>query len=124
MRSASLRRRPATRAAVHATAAVTWIGAGHALVARSLPDGRVLVRELFRPFAAAPEPAPYLAELVDELLGCERVLVAGPEPLRLALEREYVAIEGRPDRLRDDAADAAPLDRRALLDRLAALGDG
>jgi hypothetical protein len=72
-----------------------------------LDDDRALVAHLG---GAAPELAVisvgdasgrYLHRIIDEVGDAERVSIAGPGDLRLALEREYVAIRRRPDRLHD-----------------------
>lgn len=114
MHSPPIRRNRPARTDRHPTSAVTWIDAAHALVARSGPGGAVTVHEVVPAPAADLPSAPYLAEVVDELAGCEHVMVLGPDPLRLALEREYVAIEGRPERL-VDGPPSPPLDQDALI---------
>lgn len=77
--------------------AVVWLDRTHALVARS-HDGRPEVTEVDRSFD--PEPA-YLLRVLHEAADCERIVVMGSDAARVALEREYVAVYRRPDRLID-----------------------
>lgn len=44
---------------------------------------------------------PYLAQVVRAIGDRQRILILGPSSIRLALERDYVAIYRRPDRLID-----------------------
>ena len=62
----------------------------------------------------------YLVRIVRVIGDRQRVLILGPSSPRLALEREYVAVFKRPDRLVDVEA-AGPTDARALVDRLSSL---
>lgn len=98
------------------SAAVAWIDAHHAMIARTDRDGggRVTLA------AIAPDTRPYLARIVDEIGDRDRVLILGPDALRVELEREYVAIFRRPDRL-IDVDEAEPADERELVDRLTTL---
>jgi hypothetical protein len=75
--------------------AVVWINAGKTLVARSNGD-RISMVEITR--GVEPETQ-YLAHVVHEIGNAEGVVIVGSAPLRLALEREYVSISHRPDRL-------------------------
>lgn len=75
--------------------AVVWINEGRAFVGRSSGDRTSMV-EVTR--GADPETQ-YLAHVVHEIGDGERVVIVGSGPLRLALEREYVSISHRPDRL-------------------------
>lgn len=75
--------------------AVVWVDERHAIVARS-EDGGIATTEIRR--ISQPETR-YLARVVRELGDREHVMVVGPQPIRLALEREYVAISHRPERL-------------------------
>jgi hypothetical protein len=62
----------------------------------------------------------YLARIVEEIGDRERVVVLGPDAYKVQLERQYVAINGRPERLTDGSAAAetpAP-DLLARLDEL------
>ena len=78
-------------------AAVVWLDHGHALVARA-HEGHSVITEVERD--ADPE-AQYLLRIVHEAAGCDRVVVMGPDPSRIAFEREYVTLYRRPDRLID-----------------------
>lgn len=98
---------------VDPTAAVAWIDRRHALVARS-QAGRHEVREVAREI---DRDAQYLLRVAHEASDRERILIMGPDELRLAFEREYVALYRRPDRLVDSAAEIEPGPPR-LVDRL------
>jgi hypothetical protein len=76
--------------------AVVWIDEGHAIVARLEPEGRISSVEIRR--LQQPENR-YLGHVVHEIGNREHVLVVGPEPIRVALERRYVSVSHRPDRL-------------------------
>ena len=93
--------------------AVVWINEGQALVARSTGDGISMV-EITR--GVHPETQ-YLAHIVHEIGDGERVMIVGSGPLRLALEREYVSISHRPDRL-ISASTIARADGAEIVDRL------
>ena len=98
------------------TAAITWIDRRHAIVARTTPSGTIDVEEL--PFAAGDTAdAAALTRVADSIGDRDRVLVAGPRNLRTALERQYVSIYRRPDRLVDVETDV-PLGKADLVDRL------
>jgi hypothetical protein len=75
--------------------AVVWVDERHAIVARS-EDGGIATSEIRR--VGQPE-ARYLARVVHEIGDREHVMIVGPQPIHLALEREYVAISHHPDRL-------------------------
>ncbi len=77
--------------------AVVWLDRTHALVARA-HEGRPAVTEVDRSFDAEPD---YLLRVLHEAADCERIVVMGPDASRIALEREYVALYRRPDRLID-----------------------
>ena len=78
--------------------AVAWIDEDEALVAQIAHDGAVSTCHIQR--GGLPEPS-YLAHVVRAIGDRERVVISGPGPMRLALEREYVALYRRPDRLVD-----------------------
>lgn len=116
---------PAAVTVLSQSGAVAWIDHERAVVARSAVSGDPVVHELFR---AAPVPStvgsspvpdagPFLARVVDEIGAPDRVVILGPDAMRVELEREYVAINRHPDRL-VDVAHAAEPDRADLLDRL------
>ena len=100
---------PATR-----TSAVVWINGRRALVARSEPEHGVSTHPLDR--GIEPESA-WLARVVEAIGDRERVVILGPGSERLALEREYVAIFRRPDRL-VDVEPGGPVDEAELVTRL------
>lgn len=85
-------------------AAVVWLDRTHALVAR-LHEGRPEVTEVDRSFD--PEPK-YLLRVLHEAADCERLVVMGSDATRIALEREYVALYRRPDRLIDVGQTTTP----------------
>lgn len=76
--------------------AIVWINAQNAIVASPQPDGGVATAKIDR--GAEPE-IQYLAHVVHTIGDRERVLIMGTSSARLALEREYVSINHRPDRL-------------------------
>ena len=76
--------------------AVVWIDERHAIVAGTSPEGDIGTAEIRRD--AQPETR-FLARVVRELGRREHVMIVGPAGIRRALEREYVAISHRPDRL-------------------------
>lgn len=98
--------------------AVVWVDERHAIVARAYVEG-IATSEVRR--VGQPELR-YLARVVHEIADRRHVMIVGPQILKLALEREFVAISHRPDRLIAPPAaarDSGPeiLDR---LERLAA----
>jgi hypothetical protein len=96
--------------------AAVWINGRKALLATMSSDGRISRCEINRALEA--EPA-YMALVVRAIGDRERVVILGPSSARLALEREYVAIFHRPDRL-VDVEPAGPIDPEELVDRLRA----
>ena len=104
-------------ATVARTSAVAWIDARTAVVARSIA-GDVALTEV-RAHDGGHDPT-YLARVVDAIGDQDRLVITGSDPVRLALEREYVTIYHRPDRLVDVEA-AQPLDRWALAERARAI---
>lgn len=85
-------------------AAVVWLDRSHALVARGLA-GHARITEVER--ASDTEPS-YLLRIIHEAVGCDRLVVMGPDASRVAFEREYVSIYRRPDRLIDIGQMADP----------------
>jgi hypothetical protein len=81
-----------------AESAVAWINGQRAIVATMSRDGGIFTCEINR--GLSPEPS-YLALVVRALGDRDRVVILGPSSARLALEREYVAIYHRPERLLD-----------------------
>ena len=76
--------------------AVVWIDEQHAIVAQLDPAGEISTVEVRR---AQQVEARYVGRVVHELGAHEHIMVLGPEPIRLALERRFVAVGHRPDRL-------------------------
>jgi hypothetical protein len=97
--------------------AVVWINGRQAFVAEMSHDGRVSTCEISRGCLSEPS---YVAQVVRVIGDRQRVVILGPSSVRLALEREYVAMFRRPDRL-VDVEPAGPVSPEALVDRLHAL---
>ena len=74
--------------------AIVWIDDRHATVARSGDGDRLSIAEVDR--GTDPE-AQYLARVVHELGAEARVMIVGANRVRLALEREFVAISHHPE---------------------------
>ena len=75
--------------------AVVWVDEQHAIVASAGVEG-IATTEIRRVGQAEVR---YLARVVHELGDRQRVLIVGAHPMRVGLEREYVSITHRPDRL-------------------------
>lgn len=75
--------------------AVVWVDERHAIVARADVEG-IATTEIRRVGQAEVR---YLARVVHELGDRQHVLIVGAQPMRVGLEREYVSITHRPDRL-------------------------
>jgi hypothetical protein len=74
--------------------AVVWIDDAHAIVASTASDGGIATQLVDR----GPESeTQYLAHVVHEIGDQPTVSVIGPSSIRLALEREFVAISHRPE---------------------------
>ena len=97
-----------------APSAVVWLNGRQAIVVAMSGDARVSTCEISR--GSLPEPL-YLAQVVRVIGDRERVLILGPSSVRLALEREYVAMLQRPDRL-VDVEPAGPVSTEDLVDRV------
>jgi len=97
-----------------APSAVVWINGRQAVVAGTSDDGRVSTREITR---GLMREQPYLAEVVRAIGDRQRVLILGPSSIRLALERDYVAMYRRPERL-VDVEPAGPFVSDELVDRV------
>jgi hypothetical protein len=98
------------------SSAITWIDRSHAIVARTMPSGAIDITEIDLTMGDGTDPAS-LTRVADAIGNRERVLVTGSLGMRTALERQYVAIYQRPDRL-VDVEESAPLTRRQLVERL------
>jgi hypothetical protein len=96
------------------TCAVAWINGRGAIVVRTDLDGSVSTATIERGL----EPEPVFLDLVVRAIGArERVVILGPSTVRLALEREYVGIYQRPDRL-VDVEPSGPVSEDELIDRV------
>ena len=102
----------------HPTGAVTWIDPSRAIVARTARSGGVAVRTVRREPVAGR--GGFLARVVDEIGDRDRVVILGPDAMRVELEREYVTIYHRPDRILDVEA-SGPTGQDELVRRLEAL---
>lgn len=102
------------RSAAAVPSAVAWINERQASVAVMSGDGRISTCEISR--GSLPEGA-YLAQVVRVIGDRQRVVILGPTSARLALEREYVEMFRRPDRL-VDVEPAGPVSLEELVDRL------
>jgi hypothetical protein len=100
-----------------APSAVVWINGRQAIVAAVSHEGRISTCDVSRGWLSQQS---YLAQVVRVIGDRERVVILGPSSVRLALEREYVAMFRRPDRL-VDVEPAGPISPEELVDRLHAL---
>ena len=91
--------------------AVAWITDKSALVARLGPEVHLSTCRIER--GREPE-ASYLAIVARQIGDQDRVAIFGPTQARLALERDYVAIYHRPDRLVDVERPVAPVEDELL----------
>jgi len=97
--------------------AVVWINGRAAVIAATDVDGMVMLSTVDRGIRSELE---FLATVVRRIGDRERVMIVGPGSTRLALEREYVAIHRRPDRL-VDVEPAGSIDEEDLVGRVRAL---
>lgn len=110
------RPRPTSHPAVVGVNAVVWIEPGRAVVVRGTADGEPDATETLIPHP--PTAAiPALAEVAHRVGAVDRVLLLGADELRIALEREIVAIGHRPETIREGVV-SGPVDRDALVARL------
>ena len=100
-----------------APSAVVWINRRQATVATMSYDGRISTCEISRGWLGERS---YLAQVVRVIGDRQRVVILGQSSVRLALEREDVAVFKRPDRL-VDVEPAGPIDTDALIERLRTL---
>ena len=110
------RARPVVRPATAGVNAVVWIEPGRATVIRGSATGEPITHELPMPDLPGSTP-PALAAVAHRIGAVDHLLVLGTSDLRIALEREVVAIGHRPETIREEAV-SGPLDRAMLLDRL------
>lgn len=106
------------RASVSPTA-VVWISGRHAVVAvADGGDGGISSTTVERMIESE---ADFVARIVGAVGDSERVMVLGPASLRLAVQRAYVAMSHRPDRL-VEVERTGPVDPVELAERVRALG--
>jgi len=98
--------------------AVVWINGRHAVVAVADDDVGITSTTVERRIESE---ADFVARIVGAVADSERVMVLGPTSLRLAVQRAYVAISHRPDRLveLDRSGHVDPIE---LAERVRALG--
>jgi len=98
-----------TRHAAVPEAAVVWVDRAHAVTIHVEGDGRVSIVSLALPGASAGDEENLALHSVIEAIGdAPRVILLGDPETRTALEREYVAIWRRPERLVEMNLDRAP----------------
>lgn len=114
--------RKTTATLARGTGAVTWIDSTRAVVARTARSGVSVKVISHDPDRAAPR-VPFLARVVDAIGDRDRVLILGPDAMRVSLEREYVTIFHRPDRLVDVEV-SGPAGEEELVRRLEVLTGG
>jgi hypothetical protein len=100
--------------------AVAWIDDRHAYVATNAASGDLLFTEIVPRPGVAGHDQTYLARVVDAIGDRERIAILGPDTQRLALEREYVMIFHRPERL-IDVEPSSLADRIEIAERLRSL---
>ena len=81
--------------------AIVWIDSTKAIVARTMPEGGARAVTIPHPVHDPAEDTHDLAAVADRIGNCDQVLILGPVSMRTALEREYVTIFHRPDRIID-----------------------
>ena len=97
--------------------AVVWINGREAVIAATDVDGMIMISTVDRGIRSE---AAFLATVVRRIGSRERVMILGPGSTRLALEREYVALHRRPDRL-VDVEPAGSIDEEDLVGRVRVL---
>ena len=95
--------------------AVVWIEPGRAIVIRGTAAGEPETIELPIPTVPGATP-PALAAVAHRVGEVDRLLVLGTVDLRIALEREIVAIGHHPVTIREEIV-AGPMDLAWLFDR-------
>jgi len=110
------RPRPTIHAVVAGVNAVVWIEPGRATVIRGTATGEPITHELPMPELPGATP-PALAAVAHRIGDVDHLLVLGTPDLRIALEREVVAIGHHPETIREETV-TGPVDRAVLLDRL------
>ena len=99
--------------------AVVWINGRHAVVAVADDDVSGITSTTVERMIESE--ADFVGRIVGAVGDSERVMVLGPASLRLAVQRAYVAISHRPDRL-VEVTRTGPIDAIELAERLRALG--
>jgi hypothetical protein len=97
--------------------AVAWVDHLSALVAHRAADGTAVVTTLGRGTAVPDDDPTFLTRIADVIDDADRVVILGPGDMRTRLEREYVTIWHRPDRL-VDVEPSGPVGAEDLLARL------
>jgi len=97
--------------------AIVWIDSDRAVVARTTPQNTITSAVV--PHAPKDRGKdPHDLALVADMIGdCEEVLIMGPLSMRTALEREYVSIFHRPERI-VDIETSHPLTEAEIVERL------
>jgi hypothetical protein len=100
--------------------AVVWVSGRHAVVAVADSDhiGGITSSTVEREIESE---ADFVTRIVSAVGDSERVMVLGPAGRRLAVQRAYVALSHRPDRL-VEVEKAGPIDPAEIAERLRALG--
>jgi hypothetical protein len=94
--------------------AVVWVNSREATVVQITGDGRMSTFEISRGWL---RKTPFLVQIVRAIGDQKRLLILGPGSIRLALEREYVSMFPRPERLVEVKA-SGPVDAPQLADRI------
>ena len=100
--------------------AVAWVDHQTALIAHRAADGTAVVTELGHSPSLPDDDPTFLTRIADVIDDADRVVILGPGDMRTRLEREYVTIWHRPDRL-VDVEPSGPVGADDLIDRLARL---
>lgn len=105
------------RTVAYPPSSVVWIDPNGAIVASMDRHGSIHIVEIDREMDSE---SAYVARIAHHIGDRQRVVILGPDQARLTLEREYVALFHRPDRL-VDVERAGPCGREQLVDRLRTL---
>ena len=98
---------------------VVWLSGRHAVIA--IGDMRPGGITSWTAERMGESRADFIGRIVRAIGPSERVMVLGPASLRLAVQRAYVGVTQRPDRLME-VPRRGPLDPAALEERVRALG--
>ena len=105
--------------APEAPTAVVWISGRHAVVAVDSGGTNGITSSTVERMIESE--ADFVARVLGAVGDSERVMVLGPAGLRLAVQRAYVALSHRPDRL-VELERTGSIDPVELAERLRALG--